>query len=85
MKKDIHPQYFEKAKATCACGAVFYVGSTQEKIEVEICDQCHPFYSGGDKIVDSAGRVERFKAKQAKASGKKTAKTQTKKEAVLKS
>lgn len=74
MKRDIHPQYFPEAKATCACGAIFAVGSTQSELNVEICSQCHPFYTGGDKIVDTAGRVERFKRKQAKAAAKKTTK-----------
>ena len=74
MKKGIHPAYFPKAKATCACGAVFTVGSTAEKISVEICSSCHPFYTGGDKVIDTAGRVERFKQKTAKAAAKKTTK-----------
>ncbi len=67
MKKEIHPTYFEKAHVTCACGNKFTLGSTKEKIEVEICSACHPFYTGNDKVVDSAGRVEKFKSKQAKA------------------
>ena len=76
MKKDIHPQYFREAKVTCACGALFAVGSTQSELTIEICSQCHPFYTGGDKIVDTAGRVERFKQKQAKSAAKKTPKKQ---------
>lgn len=72
MKKDIHPQFYTEAKATCACGAIFAVGSTQSELNVEICSQCHPFYTGADKIVDTAGRVERFKQKQAKSTAKKT-------------
>lgn len=67
MKKDIHPKYFTDAKVACACGNRFSVGSTVEKIEVEICSKCHPFFTGTDKVVDTAGRVERFKQKQAKA------------------
>ena len=63
MKKDIHPKYYAKAEATCACGAKFEVGSTFEKIEMEICSACHPFYTGNEKIIDTAGRVERFKAR----------------------
>lgn len=63
MQKDIHPQYFPKAKATCVCGATYEVGSTAETIKVEICRACHPFFSGQDKVLDSAGRVERFKAR----------------------
>ncbi|MFH1668226.1 MAG: 50S ribosomal protein L31 [Candidatus Komeilibacteria bacterium] len=70
MKKDIHPEYFEKAKVTCACGNTFTVGSTLKEIKVEICSNCHPFYTGKQKLIDSAGRVDRFKdltAKQANA------------------
>lgn len=74
MKAEIHPQYFEKAKAVCACGNSFSVGSTKEKIEVEICSACHPFYTGNEKVIDSAGRVEKFKTKQAKASKPKSKK-----------
>jgi large subunit ribosomal protein L31 len=75
MKKDIHPKFYTDAKATCACGAIFAVGSTNEALNVEICSNCHPFYTGGDKIVDTAGRVERFKAKTAKAAAKKAPKS----------
>lgn len=62
MKKDIHPKY-EKAKVTCICGNVFETCSTQEEIRVEICSQCHPFFTGKQKLVDTAGRVERFQRK----------------------
>lgn len=65
MKKDIHPKYDLKTKATCACGAVFEVGSTMPSIVMEICSQCHPFYTGNEKIMDTAGRVERFKKRAA--------------------
>ncbi len=64
MKTDIHPTYFPNAIATCACGASFVVGSTKEKIEVEICSQCHPFYTGNEKLIDTAGRVDRFKKRR---------------------
>jgi len=67
MKAEIHPEYFPKAKVTCACGNSFTVGSTKENIEVEICSACHPFYTGNEKVLDSAGRVEKFKSKRAKA------------------
>lgn len=67
MKKDIHPVYFEDAKATCVCGAVFAVGSTQKEIAIEICSNCHPFYTGNDKVLDTAGRVEKFKQRRAAA------------------
>lgn len=75
MKKDIHPKYFPEAKVTCACGNKFVIGSTKEKIEVEICSACHPFYTGNDKVIDTAGRVERFKTRAAKGGAKKPAKT----------
>ena len=57
MKSETHPTYFPEAKVTCACGRTFAVGSTNEKLEVEICSSCHPFYSGNEKILDTAGRV----------------------------
>lgn len=66
MKKDIHPQYNTEAKATCACGSEFTIGSTRDAIEVEICSSCHPFYTGKENIVDTAGRVEKFKSRMKK-------------------
>ena len=60
MKQKIHPTYYEKAKIMCACGAVYEVGSTEETIRVEICSNCHPFYTGKQKLVDTARRVDRF-------------------------
>ena len=68
MKTDIHPTYFPKAIVTCSCGAKHTVGSTVEKMTVEICSKCHPFYTGKEKLVDTAGRVERFEARRAKFS-----------------
>jgi large subunit ribosomal protein L31 len=65
MKKDTHPTYFSEAVATCACGATYTVGSTKEAISVEICANCHPFYTGQDKVMDSTGRVDRFKKRAA--------------------
>jgi large subunit ribosomal protein L31 len=62
MKKDIHPAY-EQTKITCHCGAVFEAGSTCKDITVEICSQCHPFFTGKQKLVDTAGRIERFRKK----------------------
>jgi large subunit ribosomal protein L31 len=61
MKKDIHPKYYNEAKVKCVCGNSFIVGSTKEFIETEICSACHPFYTGKEKIVDTMGRVEKFK------------------------
>ena len=66
MKDKIHPKYFDKAKVQCACGNVFEVGSTKELIETEVCSKCHPFYTGKEKIIDTAGRVEKFKQRMAK-------------------
>lgn len=74
MKKDIHPKYFEKADISCACGAKYNFGSTKEKIEIEICGNCHPFYTGTEKVLDAAGRVEKFKTRKAAAGTKKTTK-----------
>ena len=65
MKADTHPTYFPEAKVTCACGRSFVVGSTEEKLEVEICSNCHPFFTGNEKILDAAGRVEKFKKRAA--------------------
>ncbi len=66
MKKDIHPQYFE-ATVSCACGNSFQTGSTMKELKVEICNACHPFYTGKEKLLDVAGRVEKFKRKVAGA------------------
>lgn len=66
MQKEIHPKYHTDATVTCACGNKFKVGSTQEAIHVEICSNCHPFFSGNEKILDAAGRVEKFKQRMAK-------------------
>ena len=74
MKKDIHGEYFADAVIKCACGAKYTVGSTQKEIEVEICSACHPFYTGQEKVMDIAGRVDRFKKKVAAATAKKTTK-----------
>lgn len=67
MKADIHPAYHPKAKVTCACGNSFTVGSAREQLEVSICAKCHPFYTGTEKIVDTRGRVDRFKKRLAKS------------------
>lgn len=64
MKKDIHPQYFQ-TRIECACGAKMSVGAAKEKMAVEICSSCHPFYTGKEKMVDAAGRVEKFRARLA--------------------
>lgn len=66
MKKDIHPKYYPNTQARCACGNSFTVGSTKEYIEVEICSGCHPFYTGKEKMIDTMGRVERFRKRMEK-------------------
>jgi len=63
MKKDIHPQYYPNATIKCACGATYTAGSTTPEIIVEICSACHPFFTGKQKLLDTAGRVDRFKAR----------------------
>ena len=72
MKKDIHPKYYPKAKVTCACGNAFATGSTMPELKVEICSACHPFYTGKQKLIDSARRVEKFQAKVEAKTKKKT-------------
>jgi len=74
MKKEIHPKYFDKSETVCACGAKYNIGSTKEAIAVEICAVCHPFYTGNDKVLDTAGRVEKFKARKEAGTKKKSAK-----------
>lgn len=86
MKDNIHPKYIPNAKITCACGNEFIVGSTVEKIQVELCSNCHPFYTGKQKLVDTARRVEKYKERlakketeAAKRTGKKIKKARLKK------
>lgn len=71
MKADIHPTWYESAKVRCACGNEFTVGATLPQIHVEVCSQCHPFFTGQARYVDTAGRVEKFAEKQ-KIAAKKT-------------
>ena len=61
MKEKIHPKYFDDAKVVCSCGNTFNTGSTRQLLKVEVCSKCHPFFTGEQRIVDTAGRVERFK------------------------
>lgn len=70
MKADIHPKWYEEAKVTCACGHTFTMGLTMPELTVEVCSNCHPFYTGQTKYIDTAGRVDAFRAKQ-KGSAKK--------------
>lgn len=75
MKKDIHPEYHTDTKVTCACGNTFTTGSTLKEIRVELCNLCHPFYTGKQKFVDTARRVEKFQERD----DKKTAVAATRK------
>jgi len=85
MKQQTHPQYYDNCQVTCACGNKFTTGSTVEKIEVDVCSKCHPFFTGQQKFVDIKGRIDKFKekvvkgkaysdAKDIKKAAKKTAK-----------
>ncbi len=72
MKTDIHPEYIE-CKVHCSCGNEFTTRSTESSLRVELCAECHPFYTGKQKLVDTGGRVERFQKRYAKATKKKAA------------
>ncbi len=61
MKAKIHPKYYSDAQVVCSCGNTFTTGSTQKVLKVELCSKCHPFFTGEQRLVDTAGRVERFK------------------------
>lgn len=79
MKAKIHPTWYNDAKITCACGNTFTTGATFPELRVEICYNCHPFYTGTMKFVDTAGRVDAFKAKMAGAGKKIMSKTEKRK------
>jgi len=83
MKKKIHPQYHKDAKIICSCGATLETGATIKEMNVEICSACHPFYTGKKKVLDTTGRVDRFKKLAEKSAAKKIApkKERVKKEA----
>jgi len=61
MKDKIHPEYYTDAKVVCACGNTFTIGSTKKTLKVELCSKCHPFFTGEQRVIDTMGRVERFK------------------------
>ena len=63
MKQGIHPEYHSKANVVCSCGEVFITGSTKSELKVELCNKCHPFYTGEQRIVDTEGRVDRMKSR----------------------
>lgn len=70
MKAGIHPKYFDTAEIKCSCGHVTIAGSTRETLRTELCSNCHPFYTGQQKLVDTAGRVDKFRAKREMAKQK---------------
>ncbi len=79
MKKEIHPKYYPKTQVKCICGNSFAVGSAAPEINTEICSKCHPFYTGKDKVIDTAGRIERFKKRLEKTIKKTKLSTKAKK------
>jgi large subunit ribosomal protein L31 len=83
MKQGIHPQYFDNCQVTCACGNKFTTGSTVEKIDIDVCSKCHPFFTGQQKFVDIKGRIDKFNEKM--ATGKANAAKKAEKLAAKKS
>ena len=84
MRKDIHPKYYPEATVICSCGNTFKVGSTKETIRTDVCSACHPFFTGEQRIVDTAGQVDRFirrleRRDEALAQSKKSTKASSKK------
>lgn len=75
MKAGTHPNYHSDTTVTCSCGNVMTIGSTKKELKTELCSACHPFYTGKQRIVDTAGRVEKFRARQKATDEKKQAKS----------
>jgi large subunit ribosomal protein L31 len=71
MKPEIHPVYYSEASVTCVCGNTFTTGSVMKEIRADICSNCHPFYTGKQKMIDTEGRVDRFRRKYAQSGSKK--------------
>ena len=71
MKDGIHPNYFFDATVTCVCGSTFKTGSSQPEVRVDICSQCHPFFTGKQKLMDTEGRIDRFRKKYGNTSAVK--------------
>lgn len=84
MKAKIHPTYFPNAQVVCACGNRFTVGSTMEAIRIELCDKCHPFYTGEQRFVDTASRIQKYQKKQEIAKKYAAKKTKVKEEQKIK-
>lgn len=74
MKQKIHPKYYSESVVKCVCGNTFKTGAAMEKIDVEICNNCHPFYTKKENLVDAAGRVEKFRQKMSKVAAPKAKK-----------
>ncbi len=75
MKSSIHPKYFSDVGITCACGHTVTSGSTKKELKTELCSNCHPFFTGKQRLVDTAGRVEKFRARQKVTEDKKATTT----------
>jgi large subunit ribosomal protein L31 len=73
MKAKIHPEYFPNAQVVCGCGNTFTTGSTKKMLKVELCSKCHPFFTGERRMIDTAGRVERFEQRYKKTEAKRAA------------
>ncbi len=71
MKEKIHPEYYPNAQVICGCGNTFTTGSTKKVVKVELCSKCHPFFTGERRMIDTAGRVERFEQRYKKTEAKK--------------
>jgi large subunit ribosomal protein L31 len=71
MKEKIHPEYYPNAQVICGCGNIFTTGSTKKVLKVELCSKCHPFFTGERRMIDTAGRVERFEQRYKKTEAKK--------------
>ena len=67
MKQGIHPKYYQNAKVHCSCGNEFIVGSTKPSLEIEICSNCHPFYTGKEKVIDTMGQIQKFRKRMEKS------------------
>lgn len=78
MKENLHPTYFPEAKVVCACGNTFKTGSTVKELHVEICSNCHPFFTGKQNLLDVAGTIDKFKKRASKATGVTKAKKPSK-------
>ena len=82
MRDGIHPTYYSDAVVTCSCGNTFTTGSTSKALRIDVCSKCHPFYTGQQRIVDSAGQVERFMRRQRRGGQTEEAAETTETEAV---